>query len=53
MIIFFSSLFRQMSQEVYELKTRLDEVECTKLKVMDEKAKVKGKDIQNKLQDHL
>merc|ERR1712076_74046 len=44
---------RQLSQEVYELKTRLDEAESLRLKALDEKAKSKGKEIQNKLQDHL
>lgn len=44
---------RQLSQEVYELKTRLDEAESVKMKALDEKQKSKGNEIQNKLQDHL
>ena len=44
---------RQLSQEVYELKTRLEESESMKAKYGDEKAGVTGGDIQTKLQDHL
>merc|ERR1712183_297777 len=44
---------RQLSQEVYELKTRLEESESMKTKYGDEKAGVTGSDITSKLQDHL
>jgi len=44
---------RQLSQEVYELKTRLEEDESMKTKYGDEKTGVTGSDIQSKLQDHL
>merc|ERR1712183_322957 len=44
---------RQLSQEVYELKTRLEEDVSMKTKYGDEKAGVTGSDITSKLQDHL
>jgi len=45
---------RQLSQEVYELKTRLEESESMKTKYGDEeKAGAVGNNIQSKLQDHL
>lgn len=44
---------RQLSQEVYELKTRLEDAESIKMKYGDEKTSLAGNDIQTKLQDHL